>query len=89
MIQIAADKKMHFLASYGLVLTFAFLLPLAYACLAALAVGIIKELIDYLKGGRFCLEDIGFNVVGVFFAIVYLMGGVPIMQSIIGRIVGA
>ena len=73
MIQIAADKKLHFLACALAVAYTAHVYPLWIAALIGIGAGIVKELIDWLRGGRFCWADMVFNIAGVFVALVMLM----------------
>ena len=43
------DKALHFLVCYGAVLTFALVLPLAWAVMFTLVAGALKEWYDYTK----------------------------------------
>ena len=62
---IGIDKVYHFAVSYALVLTAHLVMPLAFAALLALVIGVLKEVYDHVDYGRFDMQDIIADAAGV------------------------
>lgn len=64
------DKLLHFIVSAIMVIVAQFVMPLIYAALLALLVGVVKELVydKMLNRGKCSLADVIADIAGIVFA---------------------
>ena len=68
------DKKRHMVWSFWITLGALLLLPAAHAVLAAVAIGLLKEVWDHFYGSGFCFFDLAGNTLGTLAALVCYTG---------------
>lgn len=68
-----SDKLAHFLVSAMLVSLFAIIVGLIWATIIAILLGITKEVLDKIKGGKFDLLDLLADALGIIYIVIYTL----------------